>query len=105
MSFLNIALPTTASWATSDVVVSGVTTTLQLFACLVVLTSVFFTFRPLLSGIARAFWVSLFPARSRAQETAERLLRTRLTLRRLANDSELSSPAMVAELQAMSART
>lgn len=66
------------------------------------LCAVLLAFRPLLTGIARAAWLVLFPRLSREQLAGLAHMRDRGVLQGLIDSS--SSPSETSELRAMAAR-
>lgn len=104
MNFLTIAFPASSALPIAELAVSSVIAQARPLFSLGALVSLLIVFKPLLTGLARAARLVIMPPPSREQKSARRTLRTMLTLQGLASDLDHSSPAMAAEIRALSGR-
>lgn len=104
MMFLNIAFPAGSALSVAQFAISGLAAAARPLLGLGILATMLLVFRPILSGLLRATWLSIFPKLSREERAARRTLRTAMTLNRIARDTDACSPAMAAELRAMAGR-
>ncbi|MFZ6688884.1 hypothetical protein ACO0K0_14140 [Undibacterium sp. SXout11W] len=104
MSILNIAFPATAAVPMAEVAISSIVASVRPLLGLGLFATMFVVFKPLLTGIAQALKLIVAPKKTREEKTAIRNLRNALTIRRIANDFDRSSPNMAAELRALAAR-
>ena len=104
MSFLNIAFPATSALPVAQVALSTIVGAARPLLGLGIAATTLIVFKPLLSGMLQAILLLLHPKLTREQKTAKRNLRNILTIRRMANDLDSSSPSMAAELRALAAR-
>jgi hypothetical protein len=98
MSFLNIALPI------AQIAMTNILAVARPLLGLAILATILIIFKPLLLGMLRAALLVVHPKLTRDQKTASRNLRNMLTIRRIANDVNYSSPNMAAELRALASR-
>lgn len=98
MSFLNIALPI------AQIAMTNILAVARPLLGLAILVTTLIVFKPLLLGMLRAALLVVHPKLTRDQKTASRNLRNMLTIRRIANDVNYSSPNMAAELRALASR-
>ncbi|QJQ06479.1 hypothetical protein EJG51_012135 [Undibacterium piscinae] len=98
MSFLNIALPI------AQIAMTNILAVARPLLGLAILVTILIVFKPLLLGMLRAALLVVHPKLTRDQKTASRNLRNMLTIRRIANDVNYSSPNMAAELRALASR-
>jgi hypothetical protein len=104
MSFLNIAFPAASALPVAQVAVTSIIAAARPLLGLGILVTVLIVFKPLIMGMLRAALLVFNPKMTRDQKTASRNLRNMLTIRRIANDLDYSSPNMAAELRALAAR-
>ncbi len=104
MTFLNIAFPVASALPVSQIAISAVVASARPLLGLGILATMLIVFKPMLMGMLRAALLVISPKQSREQKTASRNLRNMLTIRRIANDLDRSSPNMAAELRALAAR-
>ena len=104
MNFLNIAFPATSALPVAEMAIATLIASARSIVSMGAVLSLLIVFKPLLSGLLRAARLTLFPTRTREQKSARRTLRTMLTIQHLASDLDESSPAMAAELRALSGR-
>ena len=107
MSFLTsltIALPATSALPVAQVALSSIIAAARPLLGIGILTTTLIVFKPLIVGMLRAALLLLHPKLSREEKTAKRNLRNILTIRRMANELDSSSPSMAAELRALAAR-
>lgn len=101
MSFLDIA---TSALPVAQNIIDNVKHLAVPLLGLIILAVIMIIFRPLMIGMLRAVMMLLNPRLTREQKTASRNLRNTLTIRRIANDLDNSSPNMAAELRALASR-
>jgi hypothetical protein len=101
MSFLDIA---TSALPVAQNIIDNVKHLAVPLLGLIILAAILIIFRPLITGMLRAVMLLLNPRLTREQKTASRNLRNMLTIRRIANDLDNSSPNMAAELRALASR-
>ncbi len=101
MSFLDIA---TSALSIAQNIIDNVKHLAVPLLGLIILATIMIIFRPLITGMLRAVMLLLNPRLTREQKTASRNLRNTLTIRRIANDLDNSSPNMAAELRALASR-
>ena len=104
MSFLNIAFPATSAMPVAQVALSSIIAAARPLLGLGILTTMLIVFKPIIIGFLRAALLLLQPKLTREEKTAKRNLRNILTIRRIANDLDDSSPSMAAELRALAGR-
>ena len=104
MSFLNIAFPATSAMPVAQVALSSIIAAARPLLGLGILTTMLIVFKPIIIGFLRAALLLLQPKLTREEKTAKRNLRNILTIRRIANDLDNSSPSMAAELRALAGR-
>lgn len=107
MSFLTnltIAIPATSAMPMAQVAFSAIIASARPLLGIGILATMLIVFKPLIIGMLRAALLLLQPKLSREEKTAKRNLRNILTIRRIANDLDNSSPSMAAELRALAAR-
>ncbi len=107
MSFLTsltIALPATSAMPVAQIALSAIIAAARPLLGIGILTTTLIVFKPLIIGMLRAALLLLQPKLSREEKTAKRNLRNILTIRRMANDLDNTSPSMAAELRALAAR-
>jgi hypothetical protein len=104
MNFLNIAFPVASAMPVAEVALSSIIASARPLLGIGILTTMLIVFKPLIVGILRAALLLLQPKLTRDEKTAKRNLRNILTIRRIANDLDSSSPSMAAELRALAAR-
>jgi hypothetical protein len=104
MSFLDLAFPAVSALPTAQVALSTIAGAARPLLGLGILATVFIVFKPLIVGMLRAALLLLQPKLTREQKTASRNLRNLLTIRRISNDFDSTSPSMAAELRALAAR-
>lgn len=107
MSFLTnltIAIPATSAMPMAQVAFSTIIASARPLLGIGILATMLIVFKPLIIGMLRAALLLLQPKLSREEKTAKRNLRNILTIRRIANDLDNSSPSMAAELRALAAR-
>lgn len=104
MSFLSIAFPATSAMSVAQVTFSAIIASARPLLGVGILATTLIVFKPLIVGCLRAGLLLLQPKLSREEKTAKRNLRNILTIRRMANDLDRSSPSMAAELRALAAR-
>jgi hypothetical protein len=101
MSFLDIA---TSALPVAQNIIDNAKPLAVPFLGLVILAAILIIFRPLITGMLRAVTMLVNPRLTREQKSASRNLRNMLTIRRIANDLDTSSPNMAAELRALASR-
>ena len=104
MSFLDIAISATSALPATQVVLNSIIAAARPLLGIGILATMLIVFKPLIVGMLRACLLLLQPKLSREEKTAKRNLRNILTIRRMANDLDSSSPSMAAELRALAAR-
>ncbi len=104
MSFLNIAFPATSAMPVAQIALSSIIASARPLLGFGILTTTLIVFKPLILGMLRACLLLVHPKLSREEKAAKRNLRNILTIRRMANDLDSSSPSMAAELRALAAR-
>jgi hypothetical protein len=104
MSFLNIAFPVASAMPMAEFALSSIIASARPLLGIGILTTLLVVFKPLIVGMLRAALLLLQPKLSREEKMAKRNLRNILTIRRMANDLDRSSPSMAAELRALAAR-
>ena len=104
MSFLDIAISATSAMPATQVVLNSIIAAARPLLGIGILATMLIVFKPLIVGMLRACLLLLQPKLSREEKTAKRNLRNILTIRRMANDLDSSSPSMAAELRALAAR-
>ncbi|MES2049460.1 MAG: hypothetical protein V4447_13755 [Pseudomonadota bacterium] len=111
MSFLTnltIALPATSAMPVAQIafssIISAIIAAARPLLGVGILTTTLIVFKPLIVGMLRAALLLLQPKLTREEKTAKRNLRNILTIRRIANDLDNTSPSMAAELRALAAR-
>ena len=104
MTFLNIAFPAASALPVSQIAISAFAVAARPLLGLGILATMLIVFKPMLLGMLRAALLVINPKKSREEKTATRNLRNMLTIRRIANDLDGSSPNMAAELRALAAR-
>lgn len=104
MSFLNIAFSASSAMPVAQITLSSIVASARPLLGVGILTTTLIVFKPLITGMLRACLLLLQPKLSREEKTAKRNLRNILTIHRIANDMDNSSPSMAAELRALAAR-
>jgi len=104
MNFLNIAFPASSALPVAEVAIATLIASARSLLGMGILVTMAIVFKPLLAGVLRAAKLAVFPNKTREQKSALRNLRNMLTVRRIANDLEHSSPNMAAELRALASR-
>lgn len=104
MSFLNLTFPAVSALPVAQVAFSTIVGAARPLLGLGILATMFVVFKPLLAGLLRAALLLLQPKMTREQKTASRNLSNWLTIRRISNDFDSTSPSMAAELRALAAR-
>ena len=104
MTFLNIAFPVASALPVSQMAISTVVGAARPLLGLGIVATMLVVFKPMLMGMLRAALLVISPRQSREEKTAGRNLRNMLTIRRIANDLDGTSPNMAAELRALAAR-
>lgn len=104
MSFLNLTLSATSALPVAQVALSTIAGAARPLLGLGILATMFIVFKPLLAGLLRAALLLIQPKLTREQKTASRNFRNLLTIRRISNDFDSTSPSMAAELRALAAR-
>jgi hypothetical protein len=104
MDSLNIALPLTSAMPAAEVAFSAIIASARPLLGFGILATMLVVFKPLIVGFLRAALLLLQPKLTREEKTAKRNLRNILTIRRIANDLDSSSPSMAAELRALAGR-
>jgi len=104
MNFLNIAFPATSALPVAEFAITTFIASARSLLGMGFLVAMLVVFKPLLTGVLRAAKLFVFPNKTREQKSALRNLRNMLTVRRIANDLDRSSPNMAAELRALAAR-
>ena len=104
MSFLTTAFPVASALPVSQIAISAFAGAARPLLGLGILATMLLVFKPMLSGMLRAAVLLISPKKSREEKTGLRNLRNMLTIRRIANELDGTSPNMAAELRAMAAR-
>jgi hypothetical protein len=104
MSFLNIAFPVASAMPVAEVALSSIISSARPLLGIGILATMLIVFKPIIVGMLRAALLVLQPKLTRDEKSAKRNLRNVLTIRRIANDLDNSSPSMAAELRALAAR-
>lgn len=104
MSFLNLAFPAASAVSVAQVTFGAIIASARPLLGFGILATMLIVFKPIIVGFLRAGLLLLQPKLTRDEKTAKRNLRNILTIRRMANDLDRSSPSMAAELRALAAR-